>query len=188
MKGKRTATEHLGTISIILFRHHRNKTDAQFWLSKQNTQISQYWSFPHQQLNDTLRKINKCQHLYIIIQDFSHHVLYLKKTTEDVKQAQNCQFPVIYGSKIGCSNYKGTVHLNSMLKNSWAHNPPRHPPPSNIYPLLPFHSGWNLTLPPRLLRISLTQVTHTTLWISNEQADAGFVQSDWSRQLPPPRR
>ena len=156
-------------------------------------QISQYWSFPHQ-LNYTLRETNKCQQvwvLYIFIRDFSHHVLYLQKTTEVVnqkKQAQNCPFPVIYGSKVGCSNHKGTVHLNSMLKNSWAHNPPRHPPPSNIYPLLPFHSGWNLTLPPRLLRISLTQVTHTTLWISNEQADAGFVQFDWSRQLPPPRR
>lgn len=50
------------------------------------------------------------------------------------------------------------------------------PPPSPTpLKLLPFHSRWNLTLSPKLFLISLTQVTHPTLWIYNEHTEAGTV-------------
>lgn len=84
-----------------------------------------------------------CITLQIITNNF-----WQEKTTEDLKQVwQFLSFSCTAWLQSGLRQRRRELCTQTpRWKCSWAHNPSRHPPLSNFYRLLTFHTGWNLTL------------------------------------------
>lgn len=100
-----------------------------------------------------LAETNRCQQVEVLNVLYNMSVMYSfwqqKKTLSVLKNVSSLHCMAL---KLFAANMEELYTQTPWWKNSWAHSPltPHPSPLSNFYPLLPFHSGWNLTLCPRL--------------------------------------